>query len=119
MVSKARTRENKFWLPIANIKFNTSDTSSAANVSTCNLRDTRHKSALGWIIDCMNSEELTAAFHSERARFRELFLREMKKRGEPLPRSLGLPSGVLSFAEEIMICPSEESASVRMQQGLI
>jgi len=42
----------------------------------------------------------------------------MGRYGKPLGTTIASPKTVLSFAEELMLCPSEESAITRMRRDL-
>lgn len=52
------------------------------------------------------------AFDDQLQRFRELFVGQCTR--TPLGPKIAPPSVVLSFAEDLMLCPTEESALVRM-----
>lgn len=54
------------------------------------------------------------AFDGQLRRFRELFFHQCMS--TPLGPRLALPSAVLSFAEALMLCPTEEAALTRMQR---
>lgn len=62
-----------------------------------------------------NSETPEQAFSRQTRRFRELFQDEVSQRG-PLGNKLASPKSVLSFAEDLMICPNEDAVKVRLQR---
>jgi hypothetical protein len=53
-------------------------------------------------------------FSRQLQRFRELFFGQCMS--TPLGSKIASPSAVLSFAEDLMLCPTEEAALTRMQR---
>ncbi len=62
----------------------------------------------------MNPETSQQVFVRQTRRFRELFFSQCMD--SPLGSTIAKPSDVLSFAEGLMICPTEESALVHMKR---
>jgi hypothetical protein len=63
----------------------------------------------------MDSENSQQAFARQLQRFRGLFQDELRQRG-PLGSTLASPHAVLSFAEDLMLCPNEAAVIVRLQR---
>jgi len=57
-------------------------------------------------------------FGHQQARFRELFWQAMKRHGKPLGNKSASPKTVLAFAEDLMLCPTEDAAQVRIERDL-
>jgi len=66
----------------------------------------------------MNPETSRQAFARQTQRFQELFERALKHYGKPLGRTLAPPKAVLSFAEDLMLCPTEDGALIRIERNL-
>jgi hypothetical protein len=62
----------------------------------------------------VNPETSEQAFSRQLRRFRELFWKQVMS--TPVGPTIAPPSVVLSFAEDLMLCPTEEAALVRMQR---
>jgi hypothetical protein len=62
----------------------------------------------------VNPESSEIAFVRQLQRFRELFFGQCMN--TPLGPTIAPPKTVLSFAEDLMLCPTEEAALVRMQR---
>jgi hypothetical protein len=52
-------------------------------------------------------------FVRQTRRFRELFDAQMRS---PLPGPLALPKTVLAFAEDLILCPTEEAVTIRIER---
>jgi hypothetical protein len=63
-----------------------------------------------------NPEASRLVFSRQTRRFQELFQAEMRRDPKPLGKRIASPAAVLSFAEDLMLCPTEEAALVRMQR---
>jgi hypothetical protein len=59
-------------------------------------------------------ENFEAAFARQLREFRELFYQAMKE--GPLGPKLASPKTVLSFAEDLMLCPTEDAAKALLQR---
>jgi len=70
-----------------------------------------------WPVNQANIQPETPeqAFARQLRRFRELWNDEMRQRG-PCGRTLASPKAVLSFAEDLILCPTEEAVKVRLQR---
>jgi hypothetical protein len=66
----------------------------------------------------MNPETSGTAFVHQQRRFRELFWQAMKQHGKPLGNKSAPPKTVLAFAEDLMLCPTEDAAQVRIERDL-
>lgn len=62
----------------------------------------------------VNPEASHIAFDRQLQRFRELFWGQAMS--TPLGPTIASPSAVLSFAEDLILCPTEEAALVRMRR---
>jgi hypothetical protein len=66
----------------------------------------------------VSSETPRKALDRQTRRLRDLFDKEMSRTAQPLGQTLARPETVLSFAEDLMLCPNEESALKLIQRDL-
>jgi hypothetical protein len=66
----------------------------------------------------VNSETSLEVFYRQQTGFRELFWRAMKQHGKPLGHTSAPPKTVLAFAEDLMLCPTEDAVRVRIERDL-
>jgi hypothetical protein len=64
----------------------------------------------------VNPEESRKAFLDQNRKLRTLIDTATSIRGTGFGPTIAKPSVVLSFAEDLMLCPTEESALIRMQR---
>jgi hypothetical protein len=58
------------------------------------------------------------AFSRQTRRFRQLFLEALRQHGNSLGNTIASPKNVLSFAEDLIICPTEEAVTSLMRRDL-
>ena len=66
----------------------------------------------------MNPEIALEVFGRQHRKFQELFWQAMKRHGKPLGPKSAPPKTVLAFAEDLMLCPTEDAARVRIERDL-
>jgi hypothetical protein len=66
----------------------------------------------------MNAQACYEAFDHQHRRYKELFWQEMKQHRKPLGNKLAAPKTVLSFAEDLMLCPTEDGVQARIARDL-
>lgn len=65
------------------------------------------------ITSSVNPEASQQAFSRQLRRFQELYRNEVLV---PLGSTLASPKAVLTFAEELMLCPTEDAVIIRLQR---